>query len=375
MQSTISNNSSSIPTDQGVSNNVIAQLLPIAILIVFVNGIVFLLFAKEKRLRTPTNYLLFSLAVCDFMTGFINVPLTIIMLMRLISPPPGKILGFFLVVLHNLVVVLVVYHIFAITAERYFSIIHPFRHRWQMTKKSSLKIIGIIWLAAVIIAFMPITWFTRFLTSPQSGILTVTLQIQMGHIIFCIVFVFLAPYVFIVYSQFVMFKKIKQNTLTFRGERGADSSVYRKAKDSKRCLIIFALMAFFYAICWFPWFVISLFHSLWFPLGKEAYKILLEFSQAFLILRYLTSIVNPVLYTFLKRDFLDAFKTIILRRKIQRRNSQPASLIQDPVTLERGFDNHCLRLLVKEEAASFPGSVSPGNEVEDEEYMEYITVV
>ncbi|KAL9959975.1 hypothetical protein ACROYT_G033361 [Oculina patagonica] len=314
-------------TSADASHSVIAQLLPIAVLIVVVNSVVFLLFAKEKRLRTPTNYLLFSLAVCDFMTGFINIPLTIIVSMKVISPPPGVVLGFFLVILHNLVVVLVVYHIFAITAERYFSIVRPLRHRLLMTKKSSVKIVGAIWMAAIIIAFLPVTWFRRFLDSPENGILTVTLQIQTGHIIFCIVFVFLLPYAFIVYSQVDMFRKIKRGTLNFgrAGER-RDSSVYRKAKDSKRCLIIFALMAFVYAICWLPWYVISLFHNLWFPISEKTNIILPEFSHAFLIVRYLTSIVNPALYTFLKTDFDKAFKAVILRRRIQREKSQATSL-------------------------------------------------
>ena len=373
MASAIFNNSSTIPTDPGSNQSVTAQLLPIAVLIVLINGLVFLLFAKEKRLRTPTNYLLFSLAVCDFMTGLINVPLTIAVLNGLVAPPRGILLGFFLVILHNLVVVLVVYHIFAITAERYFSIVHPFRHRWQMTAKSSLKIIGAIWLAAVIIAFLPVTWFTEFLNSPQSGILTVTKQIQTGHIIFCIVFVFLVPYVFIFYFQIVMFKKIRQKTPKFGGERRADSTVYRKAQDSKRCLIIFGLMAFVYAICWLPWFVMSLFYSFWFPLSENANKILLEFSHAFLILRYLTSIVNPVLYTFLKRDFLKAFKTIILRRKTQRNSGQAASSNYHPLSHERGYGER--RFLTKEEAASFPGNVSPGNEVEDETDIVYLTAL
>ena len=373
MSSAFFNNSSTIPTDPGSNQSVTAQLLPIAVLIVLINGLVFLLFAKEKRLRTPTNYLLFSLAVCDFMTGLINVPLTIVVLNGLVAPPRGILLGFFLVILHNLVVVLVVYHIFAITAERYFSIVHPFRHRWQMTAKSSLKIIGAIWLAAVIIAFLPVTWFTRFLNSPQSGILTVTKQIQTGHIIFKIVFVFLVPYVFIFYSQIVMFKRIRQKTSKFGGERRTHSTVYRKAQDSKRCLIIFGFMAFVYAICWLPWFVISLFYSFWFPLGENANKILLEFSHAFLILRYHTSIVNPVLYTFLKRDFLRAFKSIILRRKIRRNSSQAASTKYYSLTLERGYGQR--RLLTEEDATSFPGNVSSGNEAEDEKQKEYITAL
>lgn len=119
------------------------------------------------------------------MTGSINVPLTIIVLTGVIAPPHGLIVGF----LHNLVVVLVVYHIFAITAERYFSIVHPFRHRWHITKKSALRVIGVIWLTAIFIAFLPVTWFRGFLNSPENGILTVTRQIQTGHIIFCIVYV------------------------------------------------------------------------------------------------------------------------------------------------------------------------------------------
>lgn len=90
------NSSTVIITETNSGQSVMAQLLPIAVLIVFVNGIVFLLYAKDKRLRTPRNYLLFSLTVCDFMTGFINVPLTIIVLMKVLAPPHGLILGFFL---------------------------------------------------------------------------------------------------------------------------------------------------------------------------------------------------------------------------------------------------------------------------------------
>ena len=317
-----SSNRSTIFIESMSEHSVMAQLLPIAVLIVFVNGIVFLLYAKDKRLRTPRNYLLFGLTVCDFMTGSINVPLTIIVLTGVIAPPHGLIVGFFLVVLHNLVVVLVVYHIFAITAERYFSIVHPFRHRWRMTKKSALRVIGVIWMTAITIAFLPVTWFRGFLKSPENGISTVTHQIQTGQIIFCIVFVFLIPYVFIVYSQVDMFRKISGGATNLTGNERRDSSFYRKVKDSKRCLVIFTLMAGFYILCWLPWYAISLFYSLWFPLGKDATEILSEFSHTFLFIRYLTSIFHPVLYTFFKTDFLEAFKAIILRRKTRHKNSQ-----------------------------------------------------
>ena len=85
-------NSSTNLTDE--SSGYYAQLIPIAVLIAFVNGVVFVLYAKDKHLRTPANYLLFSLAVCDFMTGLINIPLFIIVFTRVFAPQPGKIFGF-----------------------------------------------------------------------------------------------------------------------------------------------------------------------------------------------------------------------------------------------------------------------------------------
>lgn len=360
-----SSNSSAISNNDSSSRNgfkgVLAELLPIAVSIILVNGAVFLLFAKEKRLRTPRNYLLFSLAVCDFMTGLINVPLVIIAF----STPPGFILGFFVAAMHYLVVVLVVYHIFAITAERYFSIVYPLRHRWKMTKKSFLKIVSAIYVTAAVIAFLPVAWwFRRFrVNSPQKNTATVTLQIQTGHTVFCIVFVFLVPYVFIVYSQVVMFKTIRIRTKTGRvGRKNCiDSSVARKVKDIKRCLLIFALMEFLFAICWFPWFVISFFQGLWFPLGEDAKFILEDISRVFLILRYLTSIINPLLYTFLKRDFLEAFKVIILRCKIRQKNGEPPTVRLEVLTPNRTGNSN--------------GAQADSSTTNEDDIIEYITAV
>lgn len=315
-------NTTTPSTTDHLNRHVIAQLLPIAVLILFVNSLVFFLFAKEKRLRKPPNYLLFSLAVCDFMNGLVNIPLLIIVMMKVFSPPEAVTLGFFVAVLHNMVVILVIYHIFAITVERYFSIARPFHHR-RMATKSSVKIIVVIWMVAVLIAFLPFAWFRTFLKF-ESDSVEVERKIQTGHIIFCIVFVFLLPFTFIVYSQVVMFRRIRQGTFNRR-----NSSIHGGSVNSvKRCLIIFALMAFLNVVCWIPWYILSIFHNLWFSISEEAKTVLLQCSQAFLIIRYLTSIANPVLYTFFKRDFQDAFKTVILRRKVQEDRS-----LQGPLSI------------------------------------------
>ena len=314
-------NSTAVSADSTSLNySVVAELLPIALLIVLVNGVVFYLFAKEKHLRKqPTNYLLFSLAVCDFMTGVINIPVAIIVIVGVFASPKGVTLGAFMVALHNMVVVLVVYHIFAITMERYYAIVRPFRHR-QITKKSTVKIIVVIWMVAILLSFLPFLWWRKFLSSPDHIVDKATRKIQMGHTIFCIVFVFLLPYIFIVYSQVAMFRKIKQATYNLqtavKGDKRNSAIHGGGVRNFKRSLIIFALMAFVHVLCWFPWYILTIFNNLWFPISEELKTVLTQCSHAFLIIRYLTSIANPVLYTFFKRDFQGALKTIILRHKI-----------------------------------------------------------
>jgi len=306
-------------------HQVIGEVLPIAVIIVLVNSLVFYLFFKRKRLRSPTNCLLLSLALCDFVTGFISIPLFIVVVVRVIKPPASAHFGVFVVIFNNLTAISAAYHILAITLERYFSITKPFVYR-QLTKKSMLKVALFVWFVSTTIAFMPYAWFSKKLTDPVSYSKT-----QFGYVVFCLTFVFLVPCILIVVSQVFMFKTIARRggrSLTCReGSR-------QKARNDKKCLIIFALMAIIYLACWLPWFILSLYFSLWFPLGQESLEILSNLAQVFGIFRFVTSVVNPVLYTFFKRDFLDAFKLLILKKRPPKRNLtsvyQKKTLIYSP---------------------------------------------
>ena len=68
----------SLLNHNSVNIEAVAELVPVALLVTIANGFVLVLFKKNTKLRTASNYVLFSLAVCDFMTGIINIPLFII---------------------------------------------------------------------------------------------------------------------------------------------------------------------------------------------------------------------------------------------------------------------------------------------------------
>lgn len=60
------------------SFSVIEDIPPttIGVLILMANGLVLVLFARNKCLRTTTNLLLCSLAISDLLTGLISIPLS-----------------------------------------------------------------------------------------------------------------------------------------------------------------------------------------------------------------------------------------------------------------------------------------------------------
>lgn len=314
--------------DEEPDYRILPEVVPIAVVIVLVNSLVFYLFTKQKNLRTPTNCLLLSLAVCDFLTGFVGIPSFIAVVVRAVKPPAAAHFGTFNIIFNNAMAITAAYHILTITLERYFSILKPFIHR-QLTKKSMFKVALLVWFVSTVIAVMPYAWSSREFTNPIGFRKT-----QFGYVVFCLVFVFFIPCILIVVSQILMFKTISKRGIHRLSSRAVNQ---RKARNEKKCLIIFALMAVIYLTCWLPWFVLFLYFSLWFPLSIETMEVLSDLAQVFAIFRFLTSVVNPVLYTFFKRDFFDAFKRLILRKKTSKQNatvayaSQGKTLVSSPV--------------------------------------------
>lgn len=285
----------------------IAKLVPLSLAIVITNVLVVVLFFKKRYLHTLTNYPLLGLAVCDFITGFVNIPLFIISMHMLtwdVSSKQAKTyLSYLVLVLHALTSTLAVYHILVVIAEKYFAIVWPLKHR-LLTKKNMLIILAAVWLGSFIIAFIPFSWIN--VSQKPIG-----RKFFLGYGIFCLVIVFFVSYVFIVYALVVMFRTIsgqtikqKEPSLLRRNSRNC-----RMTNNRRRVCIIFAVMATVFAVCWLPWFMLTLLANL-----QVRVENLESFMKWFVPFRYLTSIINPLLYTFFKPDFRRAFKELLLNK-------------------------------------------------------------
>ena len=282
----------------------LAKVLPIAIAIILTNGLVFLMFFKRKSLRNSSNYFLLGLAVCDFLTGAVNIPYFIIFTFGVVpmTSPMFKPFAFWLYALQTLMGVSAAYHILIITAEKYLAIVQPLRHH-LVCKKTVFKILAGIWLASGFIAIIPLAW-----RNAQSRFAYII------HAAACLVIVFLVPYVFMVYAYIVMFKAVSGRK---RPSHRKGLRLQKNNRTDRKCILVFAFMAVIYLLCWFPYFTLMLILNIkkYNNSYDGATDIIEKPLEVFAIIRFITSVTNPLLYTFFKRDFLRALRDLSVRRK------------------------------------------------------------
>ena len=283
-----------------------AKLLPIAVAITLTNGLVFFMFYKRKSLHNSSNYLLLGLAVCDFLTGTVSIPFYLIFFFDVVpsNSTMRKDFAHSVYTLHTLMAVSAAYHILVITTEKYLAITQPLRHH-LVTKKTVFKVLAGIWVLSGFIAVIPFAW-----RETQSQFLW-----YIVHSATCLVIVFLVPYVFTVYAYTVMFKAVRARKKPWRNKDTV--RIQRNYNTDQKCLLVFAIMAATYLCCWLPYFTLMLMISMKRQYNKttEMGTVIERASDAFLIIRFITSVTNPLLYTFFKRDFWLALRSLSLKKK------------------------------------------------------------
>ncbi|KAJ7328657.1 hypothetical protein OS493_023931 [Desmophyllum pertusum] len=289
------------PPIENFGMKALSQLLPVAIAITLANGLVLTLFYRKKRLRTQSNYLLLSLAICDFLTGTISIPCFIVYSFQVVT---STMFFNFQFTLHTLMAVSAAYHILTITAEKYLAIMKPLNHR-LVTKTTVFKALAGIWMISTFIGVIPLVW-----NESSSQFLWYII-----HSVVCLVFVFFIPYVFMIYAFTSMFRAITK--------RQRPSSVIgdtpRLQQNDLKCILVFATMAAIFVLCWLPYFTVMLILNINAYLKLRYSLSIFNAIKVFAIMRYMTSIMNPLLYTYFKRDFWFEIRNLCSSSSSERR--------------------------------------------------------
>ena len=293
-----SNVSTTLQGNKSIRDEV--HFIILAFLIIAVNVCVIMVIWRKTILHTWQNYLLVSLAFSDLSTGLFVIPFSLLCTLGGF-PSTECIFCSISYILTKFVSISTILHLLAVTYERFLFIVYPFYHERLSAKHIHFKVgLFAIWTASVLVALIPFTWIDIECNdedSARSWLIYTVITLIIFLVIPTILFIFAFISMFLVARVHIH----RQERLLRRA--GSQKRHGMTSIKEARVAIIFVLMWSTFVICWSPYFALNIIDEL----EVDVY-ISDTFLHAAHVLRFLTSIVNPFLYSFLKRDFCYALR-------------------------------------------------------------------
>lgn len=242
-----------------------------------------------------------SLAFSDLLIGSVLIPAA------LVSPHSVE-MGYLI----SITLLSGVFNLVSVTFDRYVSVLKALQYENIM--RSAFKgILVASWLFSFIISLIPLIWGTN--TTVLAHKIYVVSEIGL-----CV----LLPYVFIFVGYVRIFTQVKRSV---ERERAITASVrknlQRKSKISSEGKLaqVFIIVAVMFVVSWLPIQYMTVVHEIGRP---ELIPNDLEIVSLFTIA--LGSLINPLVYSFLKPDFRKAIRHVLNYRRDLRRGRLRGSL-------------------------------------------------
>ena len=326
-----------------------SSLSILAVLIVLSNVCVCCLVCFNKALRTYPNWLIVSLAVSDILTGGVLLPIYL-------NEPSSVVPGY----LACIILLSGVANLCSVTYDRYIAIMKPLEYPYRSPVMFKRALV-LSWLFPIIYSLLPLLWNT----DPTRGI-------HKAYIICLQFFGIVVPYIFITFAYVRIFRQVRGSLAMMKDFRidsprrtkndidplrrnkndidplrrtkndidpprrtkndidpprttKNDIDPPRRTKNDKRrtssdvqVAKVFCIISVAFIFCWLPIIYIT-------TAGTILNRLDI-IPQALVTVSFFTiaisSLVNPLIYAFLKPDFKLAIRTVFSRRtRAQSRES------------------------------------------------------
>ena len=320
--------------------NVFLQIAEAVIIIMalFCNFIVVYAFFGYKKLRTSvTNYFVISLAVSDILTSALVTPFKLEGTIKDNRWIHGEFMCSLYTTMYLLAVPSSVINLCAVTVDRYLVLRMPLRYNAIMPPRRAILIICCLWIYAIIWSCLPVMGWNTGIPVVKDGycyfVTTREYNITVNIVNFLLPMIFMGIFWSFIFAIVLQHRKrvlkiersLSLNTndssnssgnLNCNGEATAMSSLAparNERKDKKRMrrnvrgsrYIGFIVVLFYF--CWLPFVTISMIGNLC-QSCTEQNLIPLVVYDAFLVLGFLNSALNPFLYPFHDKHFKEAFR-------------------------------------------------------------------
>ena len=275
------------------------------------NSLVCIAIYVDRRLHSPTNWFIASLAVSDLLYASAGLPfrilsrITIIQYVWICKVWIWVDMACAAASIANLAV---------ISVDRHLKITKPFAYRTKMTNRRSFLAIGGVWLyAATLSTLSIIAWpgepgvrLSAYGLCSNTNKKLYTVVNIVGFLFPLIVL--LTCYSMILRTIWIQFKRRQHMTANFssKEDRHTRKSVRREFKVTKTIAIV--LLTF--TLCWAPFFIVFTIQQYDMSIVRHIPDVL--FYLIFMILPNVNSTLNPIIYAYFNTEFRIAFKKIVV---------------------------------------------------------------
>lgn len=270
----------------------------LAVLICAINIPIIILYYKIRSLRHSSgNTFLVGLAIADILCACVMVPAALTCDTLSFSHPNHLDVCVFYWICSITITLASVYHIVAATISKYLAIVHPMRNITACTPERLKAVIACIWVVSFSIAHILI--YIRHMPSHELHVA------RHRHAIFLVVFAFVVPACILTIIHAHMYLRLLSNSRS----RGLITDASFRSENNRRVALIFLFMFLFFVISWLPWYL------LWAEIIKEN----LSVHEMVLFIRFLAPVLNPIVFTFVKRDYRKAALSLLSRMRGKRK--------------------------------------------------------
>lgn len=271
--------------------------------ICFGNFLVIISLVKFRRLRTITYTLVGSLSVADSLLAVLTLPIYSMFYFKLTFTQSVKYLCLFKFSSVCASMTASMINLVAIGFDRYVAILHPLKYKAIMTHKRVRIFIACMWIYIIPVCVLPLVWNTY----DEIQICDYFKILPLGYTIYA---AFISIAISLVLSLYLYIriylvarqqqKQVRKDSL--RGHHSLDPQMEKDTKSAK----VMALVLFLFYVFWVP-FTIT---------GPIKYSVNIDNDLAetlkniTLFLAMTNSMINPIIYCWLRREFREAFRSI-----------------------------------------------------------------
>ena len=297
-------------------NTVIASVL-IVVIVVAICGNLFVCTAilVHQRLRKTANYFIFSLAISDLLTASFSMSFDVDTLLNPNQWSHGEFVCDFWAVMYMTAAPTSILHLLAVSVDRYKAIKSPLRYCHAMRPKRALVIIAVIWLYSFLFAIISMTGWPFYDHSVRYGICHFNIRPHYSVVSSFVNFILPSLATCVVYFKIYKIAgehvcRIGKQEMTAKSNSNEDSgfpSEKRVIKKNIKAAKTIAILVSALLVCWMPLTISSTAWSLCYDCFLKSP---IELYSALVVLAYVNSALNPILYSFYNREFRQSFKRL-----------------------------------------------------------------